>query len=75
MERRLNLPQNLKERNLNTKLEIKAIDNQISDIEDIKKLYKIPLREKIIELLQLATREVPDQIQVSEPNVSDEFKE
>ena len=76
LERRLNLPQNLKERNLKyVKLEIKAIDNQISDIEDIKKLLQDNFkRKKIIELLQLATREVPDQIQVSEPNVSDEFK-
>ena len=76
LERRLNLPQNIKERNLKyVKLEINAIDNQISDIEDINKFLQDKfMRKKIIELLELAAREVPDQIHVSEPNVSDEFK-
>lgn len=76
LERRLNLPQNLKERNLKyVKLEIKAIDNQISVMEDIKKFLQDKfMMKKTIELLELAAREVPDQIEINEPNISDEFK-
>ena len=43
-------------------------------MEDIKNFYKIIYEKKVIELLELATREVPDQIEINEPNLSDEFK-
>lgn len=76
LERRLNLPQNIKDRNLKyVKLEIKVLDNQISGLDDISKILQDKfIRTKIIELLELAAREVPDQIEVTEPNANEEFK-
>lgn len=75
-ERRLNLPQYLKEKNIKyIKIEINSYDNKINSDKDINILFENKfLRKTIISMFENAAKKVPIEINIVKPNPEDEFK-
>ncbi len=74
-ERLLNISQNLKNKNIKfIKIEINVLNNKVSNVEDILNLLKdLTVRKQIINMIETAAKDVPDQIKIITRSPLDEF--